>query len=112
MLPYLPTSELDRQIYLQSGKLRVLTNRRLVLVSQLRPIDKLYSILDFIANAPKDQVNVFDDFMDFASAYTLEETCCMLVQIMADAKASYQVSERTDRLLQLKRTILNRESQF
>ena len=29
-MPYMPSSEFDRQVYLQSGKMSVLTNRRLI----------------------------------------------------------------------------------
>jgi len=90
----------------------VLTNQRLILLSQMRPIDKLFGILDMIASSQQDQPRVYDDFMDFASAYSAEETCAMLVQIVAESKAQYQVSERTDHLMQLKRTITNREARL
>ena len=54
ILPYMVSSELDRQVYLQSGKLSVLTNRRLIQVAQLRPIDKLYSVLESIVESRRD----------------------------------------------------------
>ncbi len=55
VLPYYPTCELDKQVFLQSGSLSVLTDRRLILISQMRPIDKLYSILISIIDSNRDQ---------------------------------------------------------
>ena len=110
-LPYHPSSELDRQVYLKSGQLRVLTNRRLVLVAQLRPIDKLYGIVELISEINQNQPGRFDDFMDFALTNGMEETCAMLVQILSDVKATYQISRPAERILRFKRAVVGREAQ-
>ena len=57
----------------------VLTNRRLVLVAQMRPIDKLYGIVEQISEVNQNQPGRFDDFMDFALTNGMEDTCAMLV---------------------------------
>ena len=78
-MPYFPSSELERQVYVSSSKMSVLTNKRLVEVSQMRPIDKLFNLLVSICDSGKAMAGKYDDFMDFATTYTMEETCTMLV---------------------------------
>lgn len=53
MTPYKPSNEIERQVYLQGGKMSMLTNKRLVEISELRPIDKLFNILTSISETGK-----------------------------------------------------------
>ena len=62
----------------------MLTSHRLVEISQLRPIDHLYSLLFAMQEMNRSQVFYYDNFMDFATKYTMQEACTMLVQILAD----------------------------
>lgn len=43
--PYKPSSEIERQVYLQGSKMSFLTNKRLIEITEMRPIDKLYNLL-------------------------------------------------------------------
>jgi hypothetical protein len=70
----------------------MLTNKRLVEISEMRPIDKLFNILVNISESNQQQAGLHDDFLDFASMYSMEETCTMLIQIVSDRQATYQVS--------------------
>ena len=45
MTPYKPSSEIERQVYLQGSKMSFLTNKRLIEITEMRPIDKLYNLL-------------------------------------------------------------------
>jgi len=58
-------------------------------VAQMRPIDKLFGILDTISSSQRDQIGLLDDFMSFSSTTGMEDTCAMLVQILADSKANF-----------------------
>jgi len=62
----------------------MLTNKRLVEICELRPIDKLFNILTNISQSNKQQAGLYDDFLDFATVYSMEETCTMLIQILSD----------------------------
>ena len=48
VLPYLPCSETEKQVYLKGGKMCLLTNQRLIEIKQIRPIDHLFNLLIFI----------------------------------------------------------------
>ena len=79
-MPYLASSENERQVYLNGGKMTMLTNRRLVEIKQMRPIDKLYNLLTFIQESNSQQhERIYDDFLDFAAFHSMEETCAMLL---------------------------------
>lgn len=67
MLPYMPSSESDRQVYLNEAKLGVLTSRRLLEISHLRPIDHLFSVLVSLSESNRSQVHYYDNFIDFAA---------------------------------------------
>ena len=112
VLPYLPSSESEKQVYLQGSKLSMLTNHRIVEISQLRPIDHLFTILNSLSETNRSQVSYYDNFIDFASVYTMEEACSMLVQILSDTQATYSLSSRLSHLLNMKRTIEYRESRM
>ena len=85
VLPYKATTEFDMQSYMQTGdKLSLLTSDRLVQVTQLRPIDKLYTVLLGIRDANKGIPDLYGDFLDFVDQFTLPETCAMLIQIISD----------------------------
>ena len=45
----------------------------------MRPIDKLYGIVEQISEVNQNQPGRFDDFMDFALTNGMEDTCAMLV---------------------------------
>lgn len=90
----------------------MLTNNRLVEISQMRPIDHLFNILVSLSESYRSQPSFYDNFMDFARTYTMEEACTMLVQILSDSQASYSVSTRIAHLLNMKRTVINRESRL
>ena len=51
--PYKPSNEVERQVYLQGSKVSMLTNKRLVEISEMRPIDKLFNILVNISESNK-----------------------------------------------------------
>ena len=63
----------------------MLTNQRLVEIKQIRPIDHLFNLLVFVLESRKQQADLYDDFIDFASTYSLDESCAMLVQIITDS---------------------------
>lgn len=84
LVSYMPYSETEKQVYLQGSKISMLTNHRLIEITQLRPIDKLYNLLASMQESDMAFERFHDDFLDFAHMYSLEETCTMLVQIITD----------------------------
>ena len=93
--PYYPSSEVEKQVYLQGTKLNLLTDSRLIEVSTVRPIDNLVMILMQIARSSRHEREIYAaEFEDFAESYTMREACAMLVQILADSSASYFISKR------------------
>lgn len=75
----------------------------------MRPIDKLFNIVLHIGDSERQMDGLYNDFMDFASLYSVEETCAMLVQMLADHNAHYLYSHKMETLLNYKRTLMNRE---
>ena len=93
--PYYPSSEVERQVYLQGSKVSLLTDQRLIEVSTLRPIDNLVMIIMQIARSSRLDSEVFKrEFEDFAGSHSMSETCAMLVQILADTDGQYLISQR------------------
>ena len=94
---YMPSSENEKQVYLQGYKTRMLTTRRLIEISQMRPIDKLYNLLiNMLKVDSKRSLINNTDLLDFAHMYSMEETCAMLLQVIVDRQAQYQVSQRME----------------
>ena len=68
----------------------------MIQLSSLRPIDKLVMILLQISRT-KDNQEIDDlimHFMDFSDTYSQSETCAMLIQIISDKKAEYNIYSR------------------
>ena len=110
MLPYLPHRDTEQQVYLTGSRFTILTNQRLVQLTHLRPIDQLYSLLCSLCETNRSMAFYYDNFLDFAATHTMEETCTMLVQVLADPQGTYARSQRLGHLLNLKRAVVNRES--
>ena len=56
--------------------------------------DHLFMIVMEVAKAGRNQHLAIQDFEDFASNFSLSEVCSMIVQILSDRKATYNVSSR------------------
>ena len=94
IMPYNPSSENEKQVYLQGGKLTLLTNKRLIQLIRMRPIDKLYNFLEHFKQSDRQDPLLYEEFENFAQLYTLEETCVMLLQIITDSQETYLVSQK------------------
>ena len=66
VMPYNPSSENEKQVYLSGGKLSVLTNKRLIQLKRMRPIDKLYNFLEYYYQSDKQEPLLNEEFQNFA----------------------------------------------
>ena len=61
-------------------------------INHLRPIDHLFMILTRLASTNRqEEEHVFEDFV---SSYSMAEVCSMLIKIVSDKKATYNVASR------------------
>ena len=85
----------DSQVFLQN-KTTVLTDSRLVELSQVRPIDNLFTILREMVRYPGQNDMVRQDMNALVEKYSVKEVCSMLIQILIDRDATYLVSRRVE----------------
>jgi len=70
---YLSNDSLETQVYLLPSQTRLVTNHRVIVITHLRPIDRLVTLLEIQRN---------DNFHDFCNLYSPVETCALLLQII------------------------------
>lgn len=101
----MPLSAVEKQVYDEASlqPIRILTNKRHLTIVQLRPIDQLAQILVATAGQPPENYSV-NEFEAFARKYTLEELCCMLVQIISEQqRGRYYYSRKVHQAITLAR---------
>ena len=58
----------------------LLTGQGLIELSQIRPIDNLFMLInEMIKGVPGQKADLIKDFEDFLSSYTIPEVCSMLI---------------------------------
>lgn len=77
----------------------MVTNKRILSVIKLRPIDHLVCILKSMASASAEFYSL-DIFDQFANKFSVEEVLSMLVQVLAEFKhGTYLYSQLVERSL-------------
>ncbi len=82
----LPISAIEKQVYESHNIIKLLTDKRQIIILQLRPIDQLVSLLKQIVQGNPDYYSL-EYFEDFSAKFALEEVCSMLVQIVSDGSS-------------------------
>lgn len=90
---YSAFKELDLQMFAHN-KVTILTDSRLVEMTQIRPVDNLYMLLCELTRIPNQTAEISCDIEDMIGRYSATEVCSMLICILVDREATYNVSCR------------------
>lgn len=81
-IQYMPLPSFEKQVYQPHQIVYVMTNKRMVSLVEIRPVDQLFAILRSLASSTMTNFTV-DEFEEFVVKFGIEETCNMLVQIVS-----------------------------
>ena len=84
----------EKNFYLPPNEIFALTDRRVIEVVQLRPIDFLANILQGMARMEKDEEGYYENIEDLIEQFGIREVCALLLQFCADPKELYFFSRR------------------
>jgi hypothetical protein len=101
---YTAFNELDIQMFVHN-KVTILTDSRLVEMSQIRPIDNLFMLLCELTRSPNHRAEISCDIEDMILKYSATEVCSMLICILVDREATYNVSCRVEEILKIKQRL-------
>ena len=87
------------------NKVTILTDSRLVEMSQIRPIDNLFMLLCELTRSPNHRAEISCDIEDMILKYSATEVCSMLICILVDREATYNVSCRVEEILKIKQRL-------